>query len=406
MDGWPSSPAPPDAGPRRPGAYPAPNGGSPPPPAPSSAPRPGGPPQPGARPPARGARPPGPPPGGPPPGRGGRPPGRGTPPPGAGRGAAKPKPKPKPKSKGTGASKGGKRSATPPSQQARGRPPSGRGARGGARPSSGSRPSSSSSSPRKRREPARWARLATVYDVDGPRIRLGILWFVGAVPAVAIGQYTAAAVYGVTAALAARQAATAWKAAQWQADLVAALALVPVVAALAGHVPAFGALALVAVVAMIAGSQAPAAGLRGSAGRGAASGALVAAIVPAALAAASVVLVRGVSPDATVVLIGLASVYEIGDYLVGSGGSTPIEGPLAGIAAFVVIAFPMALLLVEPFDVMGMALVGVAALCCPVGQWIASAALPSPGAKASALRRIDTLILLAPLWAAAAGALS
>jgi len=49
------------------------------------------------------------------------------------------------------------------------------------------------------------------------------------------------------------------------------------------------------------------------------------------------------------------------------------------------------------------ALLGVAAVCCPVGQWIASAILPRPDAHAPALRRIDTLLLLAPLWVVAAG---
>jgi len=355
----------------------------------------------GARPPRSGDRaaPPGP---GSPPTRGGRPGGPRPAPAAGGRGGpAKPtKPKSKsgakPKGKGSGQRAAGKSSAKA-GKASGNRAPQGRGS---------SQASATRGKQSRRREPARWARLAPVYDVDGPRIRLGILWFLGALPAVAIGQQTTAVVFGGAAALAARQTARAWKAAPWQADLVAALAVVPVLAALSGHVPAFGALALVALVAVFAGLYAPAAGLRGSAGRGAASGALVAAVVPAALAAASMVVVRGVSPDAAVVLFGLASVYEIGDFIVGSGGSTPIEGPLAGIAAFVVVAFPMALLLVEPFDVMGMALVGVAAACCPVGQWIASAVLPSPGAKAPALRRIDTLILLAPLWAAASGALA
>jgi hypothetical protein len=36
---------------------------------------------------------------------------------------------------------------------------------------------------------------------------------------------------------------------------------------------------------------------------------------------------------------------------------------------------------------------------------VASAVLPGAAAHAPALRRIDTLLLLAPVWAAAAGAL-
>jgi hypothetical protein len=54
---------------------------------------------------------------------------------------------------------------------------------------------------------------------------------------------------------------------------------------------------------------------------------------------------------------------------------------------------------------MGVALLGVAALCCPVGQWIASAVLPRADAKVPALRRLDTLLLLGPVWLVANAAL-
>jgi hypothetical protein len=159
------------------------------------------------------------------------------------------------------------------------------------------------------------------------------------------------------------------------------------------------------VAAAIAGFQGAAAGLRSSSGHTAAAGVMLAAIVPVAIAGASVVLIRASSPTAAGVLILFASAYEVGDFLVGSGGSTPIEGPLAGGAALVVTGFPMALLLVEPFDVLGVWMLGVAALCCPIGQWIGSAVLPRPGAKVPALRRMDTLLLLAPVWVVANAAL-
>jgi hypothetical protein len=68
------------------------------------------------------------------------------------------------------------------------------------------------------------------------------------------------------------------------------------------------------------------------------------------------------------------------------------------------VALPLAQLLVEPFDEAGVALLGFSALAYPFGQVMASALLPGAGAYAPALRRIDTLLLLAPLWAAAAGA--
>jgi hypothetical protein len=145
-------------------------------------------------------------------------------------------------------------------------------------------------------------------------------------------------------------------------------------------------------------------GLDGPGGRLAAVGIIVQAVVPVAVAAAGMVLVRAESPEAAVILLGLASAYEVGDYLVGSGASNAVEGPLAGGAALIVVGFPLAILMIQPFDVMGIWMLGVTAVCCPVGQWLASAVLPRPGAPAPALRRLDTLLLLSPLWVIAAGA--
>jgi len=269
-------------------------------------------------------------------------------------------------------------------------------------------PSHSSSGQRRRRAQRKrgnseWSKVAPVYDVEGPRVRLGVAWFAAVLPAVLISPLTAGVAYAVAGGLAARQTVQAWRGVQWQADLAAGLAAVPVLAAVLGTGPLVAALAGVAAVALVAGAQAPLDSLRGGAGRAAAAGVLVQATLPVAVAGAAVVLVRNESAAAAFLLVGLASAYEMGDFLVGSAASNPIEGPLAGGAAVILAGFPMALLLVEPFDVMGATILGVAALCCPVGQWIASAVLPRPGASAPALRRIDTLLLLAPVWAIGAG---
>jgi hypothetical protein len=250
-----------------------------------------------------------------------------------------------------------------------------------------------------------WARLAPVPDVDGPRVRLGVAWFCVAMPAVMVASLGAGLVYGIAAGLAARQVVRTWRSPGWQADAAVALAVVPPLAAVGGVIPGLGALAVAGVAAMIIGASEPLDGLDDGVGRFAAAGVVLQAVVPVAVAATAVVLVRAQSPEAAVLLVGLASAYEMGDFLVGSGASNPVEGPLAGGAALIVVGFPLAILLVEPFNVMGIALLGVAAICCPVGQWIASALLPRPEAKAPALRRIDTLLLLGPLWAIAAGAL-
>ncbi len=259
------------------------------------------------------------------------------------------------------------------------------------------------SSARPRRQPVDRRRLAVVYDVEGPRVRLGLAWFVGAMAATIVSPFTAAVVFAVAAGFAARQVVRAWGSVPWQADVAAGLGAVPVLAALVGTPAVVVAVGLAVVVAIGAACAPDGSRLPGGGGRLAAMGILALSVVPA-VAGAAFVLVRAESVVAAVVLLLIASAYEVGDYIVGSGASNPIEGPLAGVTTATLVSLPLALVLVEPYDAAGVALLGFAALACPLGQVVASAVLPGAGAHAPALRRIDTLIVLAPLWAAAAGA--
>ena len=210
----------------------------------------------------------------------------------------------------------------------------------------------------------------------------------------------AALVYSVAAGWAARQVVRAWGSTPWQADLATALGAAPVLAALAGLQAAVAALGVAVLVAVFAAAAPGGARYVGWGGRIAALGICWLAIVPS-VGAAAVVLVRSESMAAAVLLLLLVSAYEMGDFVVGSGASNPIEGPLAGMATASLIGFPLALLLVDPFDVAGVSLLGFVAVACPLGQILGSALLPAAGAPAAALRRIDTLIVAAPLWAAA-----
>jgi hypothetical protein len=245
--------------------------------------------------------------------------------------------------------------------------------------------------------------LAVVYDVDGPRIRLGVAWFAIALGAVTLSPISAALVYGAAAGWAARQIVQAWRSVSWQADVATGLGAIPVLAALGGTRPLVGALVAALLVAVGAAAAPDGARMPGSGGRLAAAAILAFSLVPA-IAGASVVLVRAESVAAALVLVLLVSAYEMGDFIVGSGASTPVEGPLAGITTAMLVGLPLAVLLVTPFDGAGAALLGFAALACPLGQVVASATLPDAGAAAPALRRIDTLIVLGPLWAAASAA--
>ncbi len=214
---------------------------------------------------------------------------------------------------------------------------------------------------------------------------------------------SAALVYGVAAGWAARQIVRAWGSVAWQADLAIALGAVPVLAALGGTRLLIAAFCVGGLVALGAACAPNGERMAGRGGRIASLGILLLAIVPS-LGTASMVLVRGDSRVSAVVLFLLVSAYEMGDFVVGSGASNSFEGPLAGITTALLVGLPLAVMLVTPFDDAGAPLLGFAAAACPLGQIAASALLPSAGASTPALRRIDTLLVLGPLWAAASAA--
>jgi hypothetical protein len=220
---------------------------------------------------------------------------------------------------------------------------------------------------------------------------------------VLVGPISAALIYGVAAGWAARQVVRAWGSVAWQADVAIALGAVPVLAALGGIRVLIAALCVGVLVAIGAACAPGGERLAGRGGRVAALGILLLAIVPSA-GAASMVLVRGDSRASAVVLLLLVSAYETGDFVVGSGASNSLEGPLAGITTTLLVGVPLAMLLVAPFNDAGAPLLAFAAAACPLGQIAASGLLPDAGAPAPALRRIDTLLVLGPLWVAASAA--
>jgi hypothetical protein len=237
--------------------------------------------------------------------------------------------------------------------------------------------------------------IAVVYDIEGPRVRLGMGWFVLAVGGLAIGPIGVAAVYGLTAAIAAAQTARAWRRArrgERPNDAVAAACAVALPVAAIVSTPFLG-LALLVVVGVCIGTGGPRAGVR----------TLQCAIWPGAAAAALVVTDR-FEPWAAAALVLVASAYEVGDYLVGSGARNALEGPVAGAAAVLVVQFGVSAIGLPPFELPdGLGFAVAAAILCPLGQLVASLVLPSARAPASALRRLDSLLLLAPLWAWWAG---
>jgi hypothetical protein len=257
---------------------------------------------------------------------------------------------------------------------------------------------------RKRRTNRR--RLAVVYDIDGPRVRLGILWFLVTGTALLFGPLALALVYGATAGVAAAQTATAFRKLGRRANREAAAAIaaaLPLAAAVTTGLLGMAILAGVGLTVFLAVSRAATA-------RRATPVADAALTIRCWLfvgfAASCVVIADRFAIGGGVGLVLLVAAYETGDYIIGSGARNPYEGPVAGAAAILVVTFAITALGIEPFTFpASFALGAMAAVLCPAGQLMASAILPSVTAPAPAMRRLDSLLLLAPAWAFVIGRL-
>ncbi len=240
-------------------------------------------------------------------------------------------------------------------------------------------------------------RYAVVYDIDGPRVRLGILWFVGAAVALAGGPLPTAVVYGGAAAIAAAQAARVWRrrGARPNEVVAAGMAGAMTMGACLGSGGA-GIGVLGGVIGAIAVATSDPKSRRPTL---ADAGWTIQCALPPGLAAMSMVLLARLDQGSAIALLLLVSAYETGDYIVGSGARNPYEGPAAGLTAIVVITFIVSTLPISALS-FGQAWFfgGVVAVLAPLGQLVASALLPAAGSPASALRRLDSLLLAAPAW--------
>ncbi len=245
-------------------------------------------------------------------------------------------------------------------------------------------------------------RYAVVYDIDGPRVRLGVLWFLLASMAMVVGPLPVALVYGGAAGLAGAQSATAWRRRRERPNRLLAAGMAGGMS-LGACLGAGGAgLTILAGTALAIGAAAGDAGSRNP--TSADAGWTIQCALPAGVAAMCMVLLTRLDQGSAIALLLLVSAYETGDYLVGSGARNPYEGPVAGIAAVVVITFIVSTLSISAFDFSEAWAFGAAvAVLAPSGQLFASALLPAAGAPASGLRRLDSLLLAAPVWCTAVG---
>lgn len=262
--------------------------------------------------------------------------------------------------------------------------------------------------------PKGMARLAVHPAASGPKIRLGILWFFLALAAVTAGRWPTAILWGVVAALASRELVSLW----WNADgagtaggspqgsapaAVVALAVVltPAVPAAAAFGTGFaGAVLMLVTLALAAVAIASRVGTAGFT-PAQASTLAVAVLLPAIPAAAVVIAVAG-HLWAGLFLVLAVSLYDAGCFIGGADSSSLLEGPVTGVVGVLAVTFTMAMFQAPPFDGLSAAIVGLAcAVACPVGQWVASAFLPSVDAPARALRRLDAYIVAAPVFVCA-----
>lgn len=270
------------------------------------------------------------------------------------------------------------------------------------------------------RAPAR-SRLAVVHDTDGPRVRLGLVWFAVSLGAAAASPLALAVLLGGAAALAADEVVRV----RWGTVIplrddgsgrpmrIGHRAQVPLLdprrlpAALgAGALP----------VAAVAGADTLAAALPAAflvvfvhrlltptsvrALHDVALSTLGA--VALGLAAAGPVLLGDVGASVAVVVLLLVAVYDAGDYLVGTEAGTVWEGPVSGMAAVIVFAFGASVIPLEPLDQGSTLALGVVvALLAPLGPPAASVLIGGGRTKARFVRRIDSLVVLGPIvaWA-------
>ncbi len=246
-------------------------------------------------------------------------------------------------------------------------------------------------------------RLVVVYDVDGPRVRIGCLWFGAVISALLLGRGALAFLYAAVAGVAGLQAARGWRRAGRHPHRPAAgvlAATLPIAAAVSTLVLGGALLALAGTAYYLA----LVAGHRGSLPVIDAGYTVQCALFPG-MAAAGLVLSHRFETGAAVALVLMVSAYESGDYLIGSGARFAIEGPLAGALAILVVTFGVSAVGVNPFEFpTAFGFGALAAVLCPLGQLLGSAILPSAAAPAPALRRLDSLLVLAPAWAWLVGA--
>lgn len=245
---------------------------------------------------------------------------------------------------------------------------------------------------------ARWQRhrLAVPYRTDGPRLSFGVLWFALIVGAVLTSPIAVALLVSAVAGLAGLQIGYAWfprhEATRWWTAAGA------FGASLLGVIGSIGVLLAIVVGLAVALAYAVANPSR-SQSTSALAEVAMRAIIPVGVASAALITLPSIGVGAALALVAMVSAYEMGDFLVGSGSANAVEGPISGLVSLATVVFILWVVTPAPFTSSSIVLFGMlTGVGCVVGQIFASAILPRGAAWAPALRRLDSYLLVAPLW--------
>ena len=261
-------------------------------------------------------------------------------------------------------------------------------------------------------------------DLTGPRVRLGILWAAILVSAVFAGGGWLAVVLAPVAAAAGLQAGRAWRRFDVAAvadvrrpiEGMAALGAAALVIGATGGFVGLAVSAMIVVAAALTLDRVVAARHRGGQvviERSLSRTLLIAGVI--GLGAAAPVLLRVRSSHGAVVTLALctyALVYDASAFLIGSDAGHAWEGPLAGLASIGAVTIAVAAILVPPFRGATPWVLGViAAVTTPLGPLLTrllvadDRELRQAGSRLPAVRRLDSMLVLAPVWALLALAL-
>lgn len=235
-------------------------------------------------------------------------------------------------------------------------------------------------------------------------VGLAIVWVAVQVLALLAGVWGVAVLFAVMAGVAGLQAVRTWRTAGIAANrMVAGWGPVAVT-----MFAIFGALwAGLALLGVVVAAIVVSVAVRGRGGPLAAAGATVRCALGPGVVGLSVVLLYDSGWAVVAMLLLLVAGYDLACWVWSGDDVGPYLTRLLGIITVMVLTLAASAIHtvfeLDPFGPVAVVWVfgGLAATLCPLGPMVGSLVLPSAGAEAPALRRIDVLMVVAPVWLAA-----